>query len=453
MPRFADIILPLPLYSSFTYAVPDEFSDTVRIGSRVLVQFGKRKCNTGIVESLHDNAPKNFAPKEILALLDTEPVLRSPQLKFWNWISSYYLCAPGDVMKAALPAALKVESETWVSVNTDFTPGDTALSERQAALYAFISHEKRVRISEIERKVKIPNVRALISRMLDKEILAIAERVVDKYVSRKVTMLTLRCERGDTAGLHSLFDKIGRARKQEKLLIAYLDASGWMHSHLPLRPVDKAGLLQRSECSASILNALIDKGVLIAEQVEINRFSAITPQKDVILPVLSEVQAKALHDIRTSMSARQVTLLRGVTGSGKTEIYSHLIADSLEHGDQVLFLVPEISLTTQLTTRLRLIFGDKLLVYHSKFSDNERVDIWHRLLHSQEPMVILGVRSSVFLPFARLGLIVIDEEHEASYKQYDPAPRYNARCGHHARHNAWRQGAAGQCHTVCRDLL
>ena len=200
-----------------------------------------------------------------------------------------------------------------------------------------------------------------------------------------------------------------------------------MHSHLPLRPVDKAGLLQRSECSASILNALIDKGVLIAEQVEINRFSAITPQKDVILPVLSEVQAKALHDIRTSMSARQVTLLRGVTGSGKTEIYSHLIADSLEHGDQVLFLVPEISLTTQLTTRLRLIFGDKLLVYHSKFSDNERVDIWHRLLHSQEPMVILGVRSSVFLPFARLGLIVIDEEHEASYKQYDPAPRYNAR--------------------------
>ncbi len=427
MPRFADIILPLPLYSSFTYAVPDEFSDTVRIGSRVLVQFGKRKCNTGIVESLHDNAPKNFAPKEILALLDTEPVLRSPQLKFWNWISSYYLCAPGDVMKAALPVALKVESETWVSVNTDFTPGDTALSERQAALYAFISHEKRVRISEIERKVKIPNVRALISRMLDKEILAIAERVVDKYVSRKVTMLTLQCERGDTVGLHSLFDKIGRARKQEKLLIAYLDASGWMHSHLPLRPVDKTGLLQRSECSASILNALIDKGVLIAEQVEINRFSAITPQKDVILPVLSEVQAKALHDIRTSMSARQVTLLRGVTGSGKTEIYSHLIADSLEHGDQVLFLVPEISLTTQLTTRLRRIFGDKLLVYHSKFSDNERVDIWRRLLHSQEPMVILGVRSSVFLPFARLGLIVIDEEHEASYKQYDPAPRYNAR--------------------------
>lgn len=428
MARFAELILPRPLPQTFTYAIPQAFARQVMPGCRVLVQFGARGLYTGIVASVHDNPPVGFEAKEIILPLDEKPVLRHPQLKFWQWICDYYLCNPGDVMKAALPAALKVESEAWVEAVAD-APEEAfvSISEKEALLYSFVRHDEKIKISDIEKKSGIPNCRAHISRLLDCGLLSIAERIVDKYVSKKVSYVLLNSDRGNPESLHSIFRLIGRAAKQEKMLIAFLDLSGWMRPGAEPAPVERAVLLEKSGCSPAVLKAMADKGIFTIETRDVNRFSPASVNQATDIPTLSGPQSAALRNIRRSMNERQVTLLRGVTGSGKTEIYSHLINDALNHGDQVLFLVPEISLTTQLTTRLRRIFGAKLLVYHSKFSDNERVDIWRRLLASHEPMVVLGVRSSIFLPFARLGLIVVDEEHEASYKQYDPAPRYNAR--------------------------
>ncbi len=425
---YADVILPLPLYASYTYEVPEEMLPDLKTGCRVLVQFGRSKVYTGIVEHIHGRRPEDFEPKTIMAQLDREPVLRHPQLKFWQWIADYYLCAPGEVMKAALPAALKVESETWIEPVQNPDSEDVAqLTERQALMLACVTHEKRARVAQIERKMDFPNPRAVINKLIEKGLVKVAERVVDKYVSKKVSMVTLTCERENQGKLHEFFELTGRSARQEKLLVSYLDLSGWLQLGSPVRPVEKSELLERSGATPAVLKGLIDKGVLRVYREAVNRFLPPMAGGRIDLPPLSEAQSEALRNLRREMQGHMVTLLRGVTGSGKTEIYSHLIKESLDHGDHVLFLVPEISLTTQLTTRLQRIFGKQLVVYHSKFSDNERVDIWRRLLVSKEPLLVLGVRSSVFLPFARLGLVVVDEEHESSYKQYDPAPRYNAR--------------------------
>lgn len=426
---YADVILPLPLYSSFTYIVPEIFREQLLTGSRVLVPFGENGCYTGIVESIHMNPPaSDIVSKEIMLPLDSKPILRNPQLKFWHWISEYYLCAPGEVMKAALPAALKVESESWLSP-VDNPDNDVIenLTDKQVEVFAKVCHFKRIRISDLEQKLNMPSPRAVINDLLEVGLVKIDERVVDKYISKNVTLIHLNCKRGDNNTLHSLFGKVARSRKQELLLIAYLDLSGWMQLSEKLKPVERKSLLEKTGVTATVLKTLIDKGIFSVEKIRVNRFSESGSEVCTSLPTLSEAQSRALRDIRRSMNAKLVTLLHGVTGSGKTEIYTHLINDSLAHGDHVLMLVPEISLTTQLTTRLRRVFGDKLLVYHSKFSDSERVDIWRKLMSDKRPMLILGVRSSIFLPFPRLGLIVIDEEHESSYKQFDPAPRYNAR--------------------------
>lgn len=429
MTRYADVILPLPIYTSFTYEVPELMHEQVKVGSRVLVPFGNSGCHTGIVESLHSVTPSaDVETKEIIVVLDTEPILRHPQLRFWRWMAQYYLCAPGEVMKAALPAALKVESESWVSPVPEPDPEDvTGLDTQQALVYAFVSHEKKTRIADIEREVDIPSPRVAINRLMERGLVQVAERVVDKYVTRRITVVELCCERYDNDALHALFSAVTRSAAREKLLTAYLDMSGWLKQGTPLSCVEKKMLLAKTGVSASVFSAMVKKGIFRVADKRVNRFSESSETELQPPPALSDPQTAALRAIRRTMADHLVTLLHGVTGSGKTEIYSHLIHDAISHGDHVLMLVPEISLTTQLTKRLRLLFGDRMLVYHSKFSDSERVDIWRRLLDARSPMLILGVRSSVFLPFPRLGLIVVDEEHESSYKQYDPAPRYNAR--------------------------
>lgn len=429
MTRYADVILPLPIYTSFTYEVPELMQEQVKVGSRVLVPFGNSGCHTGIVESLHSVTPSaDVETKEIIVVLDTEPILRHPQLRFWRWMAQYYLCAPGEVMKAALPAALKVESESWVSPVPEPDPEDvTGLDTQQALVYAFVSHEKKTRIADIEREVDIPSPRVAINRLMERGLVQVAERVVDKYVTRRITVVELCCERYDNDALHALFSAVTRSAAREKLLTAYLDMSGWLKQGTPLSCVEKKMLLAKTGVSASVFSAMVKKGIFRVADKRVNRFSESSETELQPPPALSDPQTAALRAIRRTMADHLVTLLHGVTGSGKTEIYSHLIHDAISHGDHVLMLVPEISLTTQLTKRLRLLFGDRMLVYHSKFSDSERVDIWRRLLNARSPMLILGVRSSVFLPFPRLGLIVVDEEHESSYKQYDPAPRYNAR--------------------------
>lgn len=425
---FAEIILPLPLYSTFTYAIPEEMERDLQKGSRVLVQFGKKKYYTGIVEHIHSRAPEGYDVKEIMALLDPAPIVRYPQLKLWHWIAEYYLCSPGEVYKAAVPTGLKPESETYISLNDDFEmPEGFKLTENQALIIQTLQEKKRLKISEIESSTGIKNTARVVNGLMANGIVEIDERIVEKYRPKKMTFVELTIARNDNDRLHDFFDLTSRSRQQEKALIAYLDLSGWMRHKETLQDVTRDKLLEVSGVSPAVLRGLTDKGILRTVKKTLSRFNLTPSSHKPTLSPLSDIQAKALEKLKESFRDHRVSLLHGVTGSGKTEIYTHLISSALSTGNQVLYLVPEISLTTQLTDRLRKVFGDTLLIYHSKFSDNERVDVWKRLLTSTEPLIILGVRSSVFLPFARLGLVIVDEEHEASFKQYDPAPRYNAR--------------------------
>lgn len=433
MPQYAKVILPLPIYNTFTYLIPQDMQSSLQVGNRVLVPFGRRGLQTGIVETFSTEAPKDYTVKSIVAQLDEEPIVKYPQLKFWNWIADYYLCTPGEVMKAALPAGLKVESETVVTLpggeTEEIFDTPNKFTEEEALVLQYVEHKAKVKISELDSLENVSSPRKVIKGLLDSGALEIHERVVDKYVSRSITLVNLNCTRDDPDKLHSIFDLVGRAHKQEKLLIAYLELSGWMQHEKDLHLVERKELLKKAGASSAVLKAMMDKGIFYLSKQKVNRFSFDDSGENdkISLPKLSPLQKDVTESILNQWSEKNVVLLRGVTGSGKTEIYSHLISDCLDKGLQALFLVPEISLTTQLTQRLRKIFGNKLLVYHSKFSDNERVDIWRKLLHSHEPLVVLGVRSSVFLPFSKLGLVVVDEEHEASYKQQEPAPRYNAR--------------------------
>lgn len=429
--RFVDVILPLPLYSSFTYSIPDNLNEEVQLGSRVLVQFGKKKYYTAIVEAIHSNSPIGYEVKPLISVLDSEPILRYPQLNFWKWLADYYLCSPGEVYKAALPTGLKPESETRISLNPDYEPDETnpfKLTEHQALVLMVMQEHKRLSVADLEGETNIRNVTKVLMPMLDAGILEIDERIAERYKPKKITIVTPAFSRDDQQRLHDAFDKVKKSRMQEKALLTYLDISGWMNPTTKLKSVTKQHLIDVSGVSPSVVKSLVDKGIFIIEKKIVNRFDLDDDREHGIqLPILSEPQEKALKELDEGFRTNQIQLLHGVTGSGKTEIYTHLMARALEAGNQVLFLVPEISLTTQLSDRLRKIFGDRLVVYHSKFSDSERVDIWRKMLNTREPLVVLGARSSVFLPFAHLGLVVVDEEHEASFKQYDPAPRYNAR--------------------------
>lgn len=425
---FADIILPLPLYSTFTYFIPEELQHEVSIGSRVLVQFGRKKFYTGLVDATTLTPPANVDPKPIMAVMDSEPIVRYPQVKLWKWIAEYYLCSIGEVYKAAVPSGLKPESETYVSFIDGWDlDSDQKLSDKEAVVLLFIQEKKRVRISDIEKELNMSGAARIVSGLLEKGCVEIGEKMVERYRPKKKTFVELNCDREDNDTLHKFFDNVARSRQQEKALIAWLDLSGWMRHGEELQDVERDVLMKTTGTTPGVMAGMVSKGIFRIVKKKINRFNSFTHLSDPVLPALSPAQKLAYDEILEGFRNGKVTLLHGVTGSGKTEIYSHLIADVLKGGSQVLFLVPEISLTTQLTDRLRKIFNERLIVYHSKFSDNERVDIWKRMLSTSEPLVILGVRSSVLLPFAKLGLVIVDEEHESSYKQYDPAPRYNAR--------------------------
>lgn len=424
MPKFAETLLPLAIPGTYTYRIPDDMQ--VSIGMRVLVPFGRKKIFTAIVVMLHDREPKGYDVKEILGPLDEKPILRHPQLDFWQWIADYYLCSVGEVYKAAVPSGLKVESETTISVNPDFEESEPGqLTDREHVILDFTAQRGRVQIAEIAKATGFKTVERNVSHLLDMDALHVSERVIDNYRPKTEACVRLTIARDDEEKLHHFFDQLKRAPKQESLLLAYLDMSRWLQGG-DVREVSKDNLLKRSGVSGAVLHEAVKRGLLEIYKKEINRFADLGTVLEEP-PALSEEQRRAYDEIHQSMRQHAITLLHGVTSSGKTSVYMHLIADALRLGKQVLYLVPEIALTTQLTRRLRRVFGDKLLIYHSKFSDNERVDIWKRLLYSSEPCVIIGVRSSVFLPYSNLGLVIVDEEHDSSYKQQDPAPRYNGR--------------------------
>lgn len=424
--ELVEVVLPLPLPVTFTYRVPEEMRDIeIGVGYRVIVPFGRKKFYTGIVVGLPLQPPAGFEIKDVALVLDEAPVVRHPQLQLWNWVADYYLCSAGDVYKAAVPSGLKIESETFVEANPDFDFATFPLkNDLETEIYQLVEHEENISVSEIVKKIERRGAAAAANRLVARGVLIVAEKLVERYVTKKQTCVRVAPGLTDSEA----FSLVGSARKQEVLLLALLDMTRQLAASDKERKRDipKSELLERAGVSSAILSAMEKKGIVEQYVVEVNRFRYDgAPLKG--LPVLSEPQQEALDRIHLSWKEKDVTLLHGITSSGKTEIYIHLANYILNRGDQVLYLVPEIALTAQLTRRLQEVFGERVVVYHSKFSDNERVDIWRKLLESREPLLILGARSSVFLPFARLGLVIVDEEHESSYKQYDPAPRYNAR--------------------------
>ena len=426
MNAFADVVLPLPLYKYFTYRIPSDWQVALQPGSRVVVPFGRKKYYTAIVVRLHDVMPQGYEVKEILSILDDRPVLRRPQLQFWEWIADYYLCSVGDVYKAALPSGLKLESETTVTLNPDFEePDDDRLKEREWMLLTALSKKSRMTVQELEKESGMHNLLPTLRLLLEREAVFVSEQIKAHYRPKTEAYVRLTFAPGDEVALHRAFERVKQAKKQEVMLLSFLDLSLFMQRG-KLREVSRKSLLDRSGVSSAILGAMVEKGIFEVYKKEISRFDTTALPVSEIAP-LSELQQAAYRQILDSFKEHAVTLLHGVTSSGKTEIYAHLIQRVLCEGRQVLYLVPEIALTTQLTNRLRKMFGDKLMIYHSKFSDNERVEIWNTLLDDRSPRLVLGVRSSIFLPFADLGLVIVDEEHETSYKQYDPAPRYHAR--------------------------
>jgi primosomal protein N' (replication factor Y) len=424
--KYIDVIVPLPLANTFTYSVPVEFEDKIQLGMRVVVSFGVKKIYTGVVYTVHLTTPQTeFDIKPILDVLDEKPILLRSQLRFWEWISAYYQCTLGEVYKAALPSGLKLESETKVSLSDDFN-SEIFLTEKEQRLVDALSQKKFCSISELQSELKVKNILPLLKTLIEKELIIISEELKESYKPKLETYIKLSEEYTTESGLQALFNTLGKQKKQLDLLMTFLDLSKVLVPNIPKSEVPKKSLLEKSDISQNVLNTLIKKGIFETYNKEIGRLDTYEKEKNEAFP-LNIFQQKALEEIYNSFSQKNVTLLHGVTSSGKTEIYIHIIQKVLDLGKQVLYLVPEIALTAQITTRLKRVFGNQLGIYHSKFSDNERVEIWNNLLHNKTYKVILGVRSSVFLPFSNLGLIIVDEEHENTYKQFDPAPRYHAR--------------------------
>ncbi|NDW18282.1 primosomal protein N' [Dysgonomonas sp. 216] len=421
MALFVDVILPLPLDSLFTYTVQDN-PDDVKQGCRVIVQFGKRKYYTAIVVNVYEGEPKEGI-KEIISVLDREPIVFSTQLEFWNWVSSYYMCSIGDVYKAALPSALKLESETLIAKidgfekKSEFTP-------TELKVYYALPDNEAVKISELEKQLKISNIIPYVKSLVDKGAIEISEDIRNNYISKKRNVISLAKDFSERE-LHLFIDILQRAKKQQQLLMEFLRIREEA-SDIKLFSIDKKELSDKTGIASAIIDALVDRKILKQTQEEISRFNygQANPEAS---NTLNAHQQEAYNKIQSLFNNKSVVLLHGVTSSGKTEIYIRMIAEAIARGQQVLYLLPEIALTTQITERLKSVFGNKLSVYHSKFNDNERAETWTTLVSQGEGRVVLGARSAIFLPFSDLSLIIVDEEHESSYKQQDPAPRYNAR--------------------------
>ena len=422
---FADVIIPLALNQRYTYVVPQIMIAAVSPGKRVAVQFGAKRVYAAIVTEVHQKAPDYADVKEIIDVLDTEPVVNNTQLSLWNWISDYYMCPIGEVMNAALPAGFKLESETQIIFNSGFTAYQSLNTAERTAL-AFVENQKQVSVNDLNKLSNRKNSFPVVKSLLDKGAVMLEESMEQDYKPRTETFVSLHPQYRDESELGALLEKTGKAKKQYALLLAYLKLSGFDVSG-DFREIRKKELVTEAAASAASYKALLEKEILVETEKEILKIIPDQQVKD--LAVLNEMQASTLVQLRNTFSGKDVALLHGVTSSGKTEIYFHLIKECIDQGKQALYLLPEIALTTQMVNRLRTVFGNSVGVYHSRFSDRDRIEVWNNLLRNGDDSykIIIGVRSSVFLPYRNLGLIIIDEEHENTYKQYDPAPRYHAR--------------------------
>ena len=425
MKKYVDVIVPLPIASQYTYSVPAELEESVQEGCRVVVSFGQKKFYTAIVTKVHYVAPENYETKDVEEVLETSPVILPTQFRFWEWLSTYYLCTLGDVYKAAMPSGMKLESETLVAYNEEFE-ATVPLPKNEQRILDLLNDDKEQCVTQLQKASGLKSILPIIKRLLEKQAIFVKEDLKRNYKPRTEARVRLTEAYSTEHALRELFDNLGRAKKQLSLLMKYIELSGWMGTASTLKEVSKKDLLDKTGASVSILNSLVEKGVLETYYYEIGRLDK-SIKGTLSLNPLNVAQERAFTAIRNSFQEKSVCLLHGVTSSGKTEIYIHLIEEVLRKGQQILYLLPEIALTTQITERLKRVFGHRLGVYHSKFPDAERVEIWKKQLTDESYDIILGVRSSIFLPFKRLGLIIVDEEHENTYKQQEPAPRYHAR--------------------------
>lgn len=423
---FADVLLPVPIPQLFTYRVPVALQEQIKTGARVIVPFGSRRILTGIVWKLSSQPPREYEAKYVLELLDEHEILYQQQRRLITWIADYYLCAPGEVMNAALPSGLKLSSESSVQLNPEFNEEETEFqfSPKEALLLERLK-AGTLRYSEVARLLETKTIYHILKSLASKNAIILFEEVKEKYKPRLASRIRLGNKYRSKQQLEKLFQQIESKPKQEALVLRYLqDVPVLSDMETNARGLAKQ-VLNAAEYSASALKTLIKHGVFEEFEVVVPRFEEATSPLNAT-PLLSEAQEKARNNVLELLKEKDVVLLQGVTGSGKTEIYIDLVRRALEGGSQVLYLLPEIALTTQIVSRLKKVFGDELGVYHSKFSDNERVEVWNGVLNGRFRFVV-GVRSSIFLPFDNLGLIIVDEEHDPSYKQKEPAPRYNAR--------------------------
>ncbi len=416
---FVEVIIPLALPKNYTWAVPEQMQAAVQPGIRVEVILGKNKRYAGIIKKILAAKPEAFQPKDILNILDTEPLLYTQQLKLWEWIAQYYMCSEGEVMQAAIPSNLKLSSESILIWNEERSYDFSDLSDTEYIIAEALEIKKELRLHEVQQLIDSSNTYPVIKKLIEKGVCHVWEELKDKYKEKTETYITLNTVYHDEDKLADLLNNWSKAPKQMELLLAYL------HLVKTEGEVTQLLLLKKSNATAAQLKGLCDKGILLSEKRAVDRIRTL-PKNIQIDFTLSDVQEKALQQIKHGFTEKSVCLLHGVTASGKTEIYSKLIEEVIKDGKQVLYMLPEIALTSQIIRRLQKHFGGYIAIYHSKFNPNERVEIWNKV-KSGETKVVLGARSSLFLPFKELGLIIADEEHDASYKQQEPAPRYHAR--------------------------
>lgn len=423
MNHFIDVILPIPLEKRFTYSITQAESGFLKEGMRVSIPFGKSKIYTGIVAAIHQIAPLIYDAKEIHQILDETPIVTQHQLLLWQWVAKYYMCTEGEVMRAALPNSFLLESETIISKNESLQINETDLKDDEYLIYEALQHQSSLKIQDISNILDKKNVLPVVKRLVDKEAIILNEEIYEKYKPKYVRYVKLAIQYTSEVALNELLALLStRAKKQRDVVMTLFSIAAKTQ-----KPVKVLDLVAQSKTSSATVKTLIDKGVLEDYHIQTDRIiyqgEANEDSKN-----LNQFQTEALEQINTSFKTQNVVLLHGITSSGKTEVYVKLIEDALASEEQVLYLLPEIALTTQLVTRLQTYFGEQVAVFHSKYSAHERVEVYNQVLkNSTKAKIILGARSSIFLPFNDLGLIIVDEEHESSFKQFDPAPRYHAR--------------------------
>ncbi|HEX4958378.1 MAG TPA: primosomal protein N' [Lacibacter sp.] len=415
---YADVIIPLAVPRTYTWSMPERLQEQVQVGVRVEVELRKKRY-AGVVKKIHNQKPDAFEPKGILNVLDVTPIIHEQQLQLWEWIANYYMCSEGEVMAAALPAHFKLSSETILLFNEEMGEDFTMLDHDEYLVAEALLIRKELKLPEVQQILDTSHVYPVVKCLIEKRICFVWEALKETYTAKKESFVLLNPLYDNEEKLSELLNNWSRAPKQMELLLSYL------HFMKTEGEVSKTALLKKSGASDAQLKGLIDKEILFIEKRAVDRLVNL-PRNIQIDFELTPAQQTAFDEIKTAFTLKPVCLLHGVTGSGKTQLYIKLIEEAIKKGKQVLYLLPEIALTAQIIRRLQKHFGGYIGIYHSKFNQNERIEIWNKI-KSGEMKIVLGARSALFLPFVDLGLIVCDEEHDSSYKQQQPAPRYNAR--------------------------